>query len=434
MSEPKKKQNRKKAPPALQGDATLSGVTAPTKNAATPERVELPDQKLKRFDFLKIARELIVATTAVVALVVSIKSCRTSTESLTLSQQQAEDNRRYHQEYVNPDVRVFVRHASSPAYKDQAMAAELVVWNNGPIKAVSLSGAYRVYVLNPTNYYVYASMGISEPLVDYSFSLPEFKPNDNYVKQILSLGPTALYVVNLTYYRETDMERYSTEDYFLFENGAFYDRNSFKGRTNYNSLMNSLMWKMRCEAQDGSNKFRIIDLPPPGTSSVNGNVLNVPEENSSEWGPTISNWTAKVAADTGNPEVYVGRGISFHLMHKFEQAASDYERAIELGSTNFMCYCNLSVIRSTSTNAVLRNGGKAVKLATKACDLTGWKDWECISGLASAYAETGDFALAVRYEQEALTMPGMLPLEREVEERALARMQNHFPLREDSGW
>jgi tetratricopeptide (TPR) repeat protein len=121
-------------------------------------------------------------------------------------------------------------------------------------------------------------------------------------------------------------------------------------------------------------------------------------------------------------------------MHKSEQAASDYERAIELGSTNFMCYCNLAIIRSTSTNAVLRNGGQAVKLAKRACELTGWKEWECISSLAGAYAETGDFALAVRYQQQVLTMSGLLPLEREMEERALARMQNRLPLRENVGW
>lgn len=230
------------------------------------------------------------------------------------------------------------------------------------------------------------------------------------------------------------MEQYSTEDYFLFENGAFYDRESFKSRTNYNTLMDSLLLKMRCEAQAGNNKYQIVDPPPSGMVSFNMNVLNVPEASSPEWSSVISNWMSKVAADAKNPEVYVMRGISFHLMHKSEQAASDYERAIELGSTNFMCYCNLAVIRSTSTNEVLRNGGQAVKFAKKACELTGWKEWGCISSLASAYAETGDFASAIRYEQQVLAMPGLLPLEREIEERALARMQNHFPIREDLDW
>jgi tetratricopeptide (TPR) repeat protein len=448
MSKHRKKQNQKKAPPPLQGDAAQSDVrvmtaTAATQNspgatvisAAVQKSTKSSDQESNWFEHLKIALQFIGVVIAIVALVASSKSCSTARESLALSQQQAEENRRYHQEQVKPDVRVVVRHSSSPSQHDNAMAAEVVVWNNGPIKAVSLTGTYRVYVLDPTNYYVFASMGISEPLVDYSFSLSELKqPPDNYVKQILSAGSPALYVVNLTYYRETDMEQYSAEDYFLFDNGAYYDRESFKGRTNYHSIMDSLLLKMRCEAQVGNNKYRIVDPPPPGMVSFNMNVLNVPEKSSSEWGPVISNWTTKVAADAKNPELYVMRGMSFHLMHKPKQAISDYEQAIDLGSTNFMCYCNLAIIRSTSTNAVLRNGGEAVKLAKRACELTGWKEWASISSLAGAYAETGDFALAVKYQQQALSMPGMLPLERDEEGRALARMLNHLPLREDAVW
>jgi tetratricopeptide (TPR) repeat protein len=447
VSKHKKKQNRKNAPSPLQGNAVQSDIRAVTatatpqnspeatvKSAAVQKSAEFSDQKSNWFEHLKIALQFIGVVIAIVALAVSAKSCNMARESLDLSKQQAEANRRYHQENVKPDVRAVIRHSSSPTGKDNAIAAELVVWNNGPIKAVSLSGSYRIYILNPTNFYVVASMGISEPLVDYSFSIPEFKADDNYVKQILSASSPALYVVNLTYYRETDMEQYSTEDYFLFENGAYYDRDSFKGRTNYNTLMDSLLLKMRCEAQIGNNKYRIVDPPPPGMVSFNMNVLNVPEASSSEWGLVISNWMTKVAADPKNPEVYVMRGISFHLMHKSEQAASDYERAIELGSTNFMCYCNLAIIRSTSTNAVLRNGGQAVKLAKRVCELTGWKEWACISSLAGAYAEAGDFTSAVRYQQQALSMPGMLPLERDEEERALARMLNHLPIRDDAVW
>jgi tetratricopeptide (TPR) repeat protein len=238
-------------------------------------------------------------------------------------------------------------------------------------------------------------------------------------------------VVNLTYYRETDMERYSTEDYFLFENGVFYDRESFRGRTNYNALMNSLLWKMRCEAQAGSNRYRVVDPPVAGASHVNFNVLNVPEADSPEWGPIISNWMAKVTADPRNADVYVGRGNMFHLMRRLEEAASDYERAMQLGSKDVGLYNNLAVIRSMSTNAVLRNGGQAVKLAEQACELTGWKSWMCISALAAAYAETGDFTRAVKYERQVIAMPGLMPLEREAEERALARMLKHLPVRDE---
>jgi hypothetical protein len=233
--------------------------SAPVASAAPQGGAANPDSASRWITSVKSAREFLAVIIGVVALVISIRSCATARQSLKLSQQQAEANQRYHQEHVKPDVRTVVRHSSSPAHKDNAMAAELVVWNNGPIKAVSLNGTYRVYLVDPTNSHVFASMGVSEPLVDYSFSVAELKPAGDCVKQVLSGSSGALYVVNLTYYRETDMERYSTEDYFLFENGVFYDRESFRGRTNYNALMNSLLWKMRCEAQAGSNRYRVVD-------------------------------------------------------------------------------------------------------------------------------------------------------------------------------
>jgi len=414
----------KDAGPPVQGPAPASGSAAQGPTTGTGSASPLRDL----FERVKIGREFITAFAALAALFISAKSCSTAKDALTVSKQQADANRRYHQEHVKPDVHTIIRHSSSPANRDVDFSAELVVWNNGPIKAVSLTGAYRVYMVDRTNSHVFASMGVSEPLVDYSFSLPECKPPDQFVKQIASAGSSSLYVVNLTYYRETDMERYSTEDYFLFENGAFYDRDSLKRRTNYNTLMDSLMWKMKCEAQGGSH--RVADPPLPGTVHVNFNVAEIPIANSPDWGPIISSKTAEVDADPQNPAVYVRRGTSYLLMHKLEESASDYERAIKLGSTDFGCYQNLAVIRATSTNAVLRDGTQAVNLAKKACELNGWKHWGCISVLAASFSEAGDFTSAVKYERQALAMPELLPLEREAEERALARMLGHQPVRE----
>jgi hypothetical protein len=223
MSKRKKKRKGKPAPPTLKGDATLpSPDRAPSDVAASPSAAaphsgiesQAPHARFpglaglasKWLPSIKTAREFLVAATAIAALMISIRSCGTAKESLTLSRDQAEANRRYHQEHVKADVRAVVRHSSLPQNTDNAMAAELVVWNNGPIKAVSLTAAYRVYIVDPANSHVYASMGISEPLVDYSFSIPELKTTDKYVKQLLSAGSAALYVVNLSYYRETDME------------------------------------------------------------------------------------------------------------------------------------------------------------------------------------------------------------------------------------
>ena len=51
------------------------------------------------------------------------------------------------------------------------------------------------------------------------------------------------------------------------------------------------------------------------------------------------------------------------------------------------------------------NGKRAIKLATKACELTDWKSgWE-LNKLAAAYAEAGQFDNAVHYQRKALERP-----------------------------
>jgi hypothetical protein len=47
-------------------------------------------------------------------------------------------------------------------------------------------------------------------------------------------------------------------------------------------------------------------------------------------------------------------------------------------------------------------------LATKSCELTGWKNGDALDTLAAAYAETGDFPHAIVFENKsiALRKPG----------------------------
>jgi tetratricopeptide (TPR) repeat protein len=87
---------------------------------------------------------------------------------------------------------------------------------------------------------------------------------------------------------------------------------------------------------------------------------------------------------------------------------------------------------AASAHAELRDGKAAVALATQACEATGWKKEGYLSTLAAAWAESGDFAQAVKWQQRAIAVaqasaPNDLPFLR----WQLAEYEKGHPYREN---
>jgi hypothetical protein len=68
-------------------------------------------------------------------------------------------------------------------------------------------------------------------------------------------------------------------------------------------------------------------------------------------------------------------------------------------------YGNFAWILATCPEGKVRDGKRAIQMATKACELTDWKSGRELSILAAAYAENGQFDEAVRYQTKALEDP-----------------------------
>jgi hypothetical protein len=62
---------------------------------------------------------------------------------------------------------------------------------------------------------------------------------------------------------------------------------------------------------------------------------------------------------------------------------------------------NRAWILATAGDPHLRNGAEAVKLATRACSLTGFKEAVFVGTLAAAYAEAGRFQDALAAAEKA---------------------------------
>ena len=106
-----------------------------------------------------------------------------------------------------------------------------------------------------------------------------------------------------------------------------------------------------------------------------------------------------------DPENLVGlvnRGTAQRMLGHFDQAIADYERAAAIDGDSFAVNRNYALLRAACPDPRYRDGGKAMLLAKKACEATGYRDSWSLSSLAAACAETGDWDAAVKWETEAI--------------------------------
>ena len=87
---------------------------------------------------------------------------------------------------------------------------------------------------------------------------------------------------------------------------------------------------------------------------------------------------------------------------KHGEAIADYERLVKQEPENDGVLNNFAWVLATSPDDKLRDGPRALKLATKACEVTEYKKAHILSTLAAAYAEVGDFETARKWSGKAL--------------------------------
>ena len=89
---------------------------------------------------------------------------------------------------------------------------------------------------------------------------------------------------------------------------------------------------------------------------------------------------------------------------RMREALEHYQKTVDADARNVPARNNLAWLLATYPDASIRNGTKAVELARQAVQLTGDKDPATLDTLATAYAETGRFAEAVKTAKQALEL------------------------------
>ncbi|MCY2925442.1 MAG: tetratricopeptide repeat protein, partial [Planctomycetota bacterium] len=86
------------------------------------------------------------------------------------------------------------------------------------------------------------------------------------------------------------------------------------------------------------------------------------------------------------------------------EAIAHYTQALQRKGDLLPALNNLAWLLATQNDPSLRNGPEAVRLAERACQLTGRKQGALLDTLAAAYAQAGQFPDAIAAAQEALAL------------------------------
>jgi serine/threonine-protein kinase len=103
-------------------------------------------------------------------------------------------------------------------------------------------------------------------------------------------------------------------------------------------------------------------------------------------------------------EAFRQRGNLNNSQRAYLKALADYDKAVALAPDASGSLNDLAWFLATCPEDKFRNGKRAVEVAAKACELTQHKDFSLVDTLAAAHAEAGDFAQAVKLQQQTIDL------------------------------
>ncbi|MGO9113922.1 MAG: tetratricopeptide repeat protein [Thermoguttaceae bacterium] len=116
----------------------------------------------------------------------------------------------------------------------------------------------------------------------------------------------------------------------------------------------------------------------------------------------IEVFTAILVDHPDEVEAMRGRADALLNSGRRADAISDYERALKLQAHDVGLLNNFAWVLATAPEDKLRDGHRALALATDACRQTEYKQDFILSTLAAAFAETGDFESARKWAAQAV--------------------------------
>ena len=143
-----------------------------------------------------------------------------------------------------------------------------------------------------------------------------------------------------------------------------------------------------------------------------------------QWPEAAELFSKTVSGNFPDPKAHYEFAVALAHLKKTRAAMSQYASALLIQPDFPDALDGLAWILSTDANPDFRNGTEAVRMAERACALTGRQDPEKLKTLAAAYAETGRFEEAISTVRTAKDLAVKANRQELVHECAL--MLEHF--------
>ena len=108
----------------------------------------------------------------------------------------------------------------------------------------------------------------------------------------------------------------------------------------------------------------------------------------------IAEWQKTLAINPRDSEAHRNVADALRKQGKVKEAMSEYEQALNIAPEDSAALNNLAWILATYSDASMRDGARAVTLATRAVQVSGGRNPSFVRTLAAAHAEVGQFGEA----------------------------------------